>query len=59
MTDKKVKAKTKAELFPPMKTRKGGSVTVDKDGKRSKTKAKKAGKKSVSKPDKDEDDGTN
>lgn len=56
MTDKKVKAKTKAELFPPMKTREGGSVTVDKDGKRTKTKAKKASKKTpVNKPDKDED----
>jgi len=59
MTDKKVKAKTKAELFPPMKTREGGSVTVDKDGKRTKTKAKKASKKTVSKPDKDDDNGTN
>jgi len=47
MTDKEVKGKTKAELFPPMQTHRGGSVTVDKDGKRTKTKVKKAGKKSV------------
>ncbi len=57
MTDKK--AKTKAELFPPMKTREGGSFTVDKDGKRTKTKVKKASKKTATKPDKDEDNGTN
>lgn len=59
MTDKEVKAKTKAELFPPMKTREGGSFTIDKDGKRTRTKAKKASKKSVNKPEKDEDNGTN
>jgi len=44
MTDKKAKGKTKAERFPPMKTRKGGSTTVDADGKVSKTKRKKKGK---------------
>ncbi len=55
MTDKKVKAKTKAELFPPMKTRVGGSVTVDKDGKRTKTKVKKASTKTVNKTEKDKD----
>jgi hypothetical protein len=51
MSDKK----TKAEMFPPMCTREGGSVTVDEDGKCSKTKAKKAGKKSVNKPEKEKD----
>ena len=51
MSDKK----TKAEMFPPMRTRAGGSVTVDKDGKREKTKAKKAVKKSVNKPEKEND----
>ncbi len=55
MTDKKVKGKTKAELFPPMKTRRGGSVTVDKDGKRTKTKVKKASTKTVNKTEKDKD----
>ena len=55
MTDKKVKAKTKAELFPPLKTRVGGSVTVDKDGKRTKTKVKKASTKIVNKTEKDKD----
>lgn len=45
MADKK----TKAEMFPPMQCREGGSVTVDKDGKRTKTKVKKAAKKIVTK----------
>ncbi len=60
MTDKKVKAKTKAELFLPMQTRKGGSVTVDKDGKVTKTVSKKkATLKRKDTTDKDKDDGTN
>ncbi len=60
MTDKKVKAKTKAELFPPMKTRVGGSVSVDKDGKVAKTVTKKKAKlKTKDTTDKDKDDGTN
>ena len=60
MTDKKVKVKTKAELFSPMQTRKGGSVTVDKDGKVTKTVSKKKAKlKTKDTTDKDKDDGTN
>jgi len=57
MNDKKVKAKTKtkAELFPAMKSRVGGSVTVDEDGKRTKTKPKKASKKPVNKSEKDKE----
>jgi len=46
MSDKKPKA---------MKTRCGGSVTVDVDGKVSKTKDKKAAKKSVNKLEKEKD----
>ncbi len=48
MTDKK--AKTKAERFPPMKSRCGGSKVVGK-----KDVKKKAGKKSVNKPEKEQD----
>lgn len=39
-----------------MQTRCGGSFTVDIDGKRTKTKVKKAAKKTVNKPEKEKDD---